>query len=173
MTNFLRLTSLAAASAVLALTSTPAAAQQVGVSGAKPTATARIIRPLTLTGVRDLDFGTVVLGAVPAGGSSVSLTAAGVLSCGTGLTCSGANQTAQYNVTGTQGQVVVVSATNSLLTGSNGGTLNFVPAVPANITMPNSGAPGQNFDVGGSITIVPATTDGVYSGEMEVFVQYQ
>ena len=173
MTNFLRLTSLAAATAALALTSAPAAAQQVGVSGTKPTATARIIRPLELRGVRNLNFGTIVLGTVPTGGSSVSLSAAGVLNCGTGLTCSGTNATAQYNVRGTQGQIVVVTASNSTLTGSNGGTLTFVPAVPANITLPNSGTPGQNFDVGGSITILPATTDGVYTGDMDVFVQYQ
>ena len=170
MTNFFRLPALAA----VALTAAPAVAAPVGVTGAKPKANARIIRPLVLTGVRDLDFGTIVLGSVAAGGESVALSVAGGLTCGSGgLTCSGTTQTARYNVTGTQGQVVVVSATNSTLTGSNGGTLTFVPNLPANFALSNSGAPGNNFDVGGSISISPATIDGVYAGDMEVFVDYQ
>lgn len=174
MTNFFRLSALAAAAAAAALTAAPAAAAPVGVTGAKPKANARIIRPLVLAGVRDLNFGTIVLGSVAAGGESVALTSAGVLSCGTGgLTCSGTTQTARYNVQGTQGQVVVVSATNSTLSGTNGGTLTFVPALPANFSLTNSGNPGNNFDVGGSITITPSTVDGVYSGDMEVFVDYQ
>lgn len=172
MSKFLRLAAVAATTAAFAL-ATPAAAAPVGVAGVKPQAKARIIRPLTLTGVRDLDFGTIVLGSVNALGESVSLSTAGVLGCGSGgLTCSGTYQTGRYNVTGTQGQVVTVAATNATLNGSNGGTLTFVTAVPANFALPNSGAPGANFDVGGSITILPGTVDGVYAGDMEVTVDY-
>lgn len=172
MSKFLRLAAVAATTAAFAL-ATPAAAAPVGVSGVKPQAKARVIRPLTLSGVRDLDFGTIVLGAVDTGGEAVSVSTAGALTCGTGgLTCSGTPLTGRYNVTGTQGQVITVAATSSTLTGSNGGTLTFVPALPANFSLPNSGAPGANFDVGGSITIFPTTVDGVYAGDMEVTVDY-
>lgn len=173
MSKFLRMAAVAATTAAVALTAVPADAAPVGVTGAKPTAKARIIKPLTLTRVRDLDFATIVMGTVDPAGESVALTAAGVLSCGSGgLTCSGTTQTARYNVTGTQGQVVTVAGSNVTLTGSNGGSLTFIPALPANLTLANSGSPGANFDVGGSITVLPTTTDGVYSGDMEVTVDY-
>ena len=172
MSKFLRLAAVAATTAAFALAS-PATAAPVGVTGVKPKAQARIIKPLTLVGVRDLDFGTIVMGAVNAGGETVSLSVAGGLTCGSGgLTCSGTTQTGRYNVTGTQGQVVTVAGTASPLTGSNGGTLSFTPAVPANFALANSGGAGDNFDVGGSITILPTTIDGVYSGDMEVTVDY-
>ena len=172
MTNFLRLAAVAATAAV-AVTAAPAVAAPVGVtSGAKPTANARIIKPLTLTRVRDLDFGTIVMDSVPVGGAVVAVSTASALSCGAGLTCTGTAQSARYNVRGTNNQVVQVAATNSNLTGSNGGTLVFTPAVPGNVTLSSSGAPGDNFDVGGSITVMPSTVDGVYSGDMEVTVDY-
>lgn len=173
MTNFLRMAAVAATAATVALTAAPAAAAPVGVtSGAKPTANARIIRPLTLTRVRDLDFGTIVMDSVPVSGAAVSITAGGAFSCGTGLTCSGTPLTAQYNVRGTNNQVVQVFASNVTLNGSNGGSLTFTPAVPGNVTLTSSGAPGNNFNVGGSITVMQDTFDGVYSGEMEVTVDY-
>ncbi|WP_205479859.1 DUF4402 domain-containing protein [Sphingomonas arenae] len=172
MTNFLRMAAVAATAAA-AVTAAPAVAAPVGVtSGPKPTANARIIKPLTLTRVRDLDFGTIVMDSVPVGGSAVSVSTASARSCGAGLTCSGTAQSAQYNVRGTNNQVVQVFATNVSLTGSNGGSLTFTPAVPGNVTLTSSGAPGNNFDVGGSITVLPTTIDGVYSGDMEVTVDY-
>lgn len=173
MSKFLRMAAVAATAAAVALTAAPAAAAPVPVTGTKPQAHARIIRPLTLTGVRDLNFGTIVMNSVPAGGSAVSIAADGTFACGGGLVCSGTNQTARYNVTGTQGQIMVLAATNVTLTGSNGGSLTFVPALPANFALPNSGAPGRDFDVGGSITVLPTTTDGVYTGDLEVTVDYQ
>ena len=39
-------------------------------------------------------------------------------------------------------------------------------------TLTNSGAPGTNFNVGGQITILPTTAEGVYSGNMDVTVDY-
>jgi len=39
--------------------------------------------------------------------------------------------------------------------------------------MNNSGAPGLDFDVGGSLTISPTLVGGVYSGTMTVTAEYQ
>jgi hypothetical protein len=50
----------------------------------------------------------------------------------------------------------------------------FAPLAPApaSVTLTNSGAPGNNFNVGGQITILPTTAEGVYSGNMDVTVEY-
>ena len=54
MNKYLRMTSLAATVATLTMTATPALA--VGPNQ-NATATARVVKPLTLTWVRDLDLG--------------------------------------------------------------------------------------------------------------------
>ncbi|WP_395624022.1 DUF4402 domain-containing protein [Sphingomonas daechungensis] len=174
MTKLLRNTCLAASVAASALVATPAVAAPVGAA-TPATARARIVRPLLLTATRNLDFGTITLGTVAAGGETVAMNQAGVVTCGSGgLTCSGTPVSAAYNVQGTNNQVVVITAVASPLTNANDGTtLSFSPNAPASVTLTNSGAPGTNFNVGGSITIVPATTDGVYSGNVNVTVDYQ
>jgi hypothetical protein len=174
MTKFLRNAALAASVAATALTATPAIAAPVGAA-TPATARARIVRPLLLTATRNLDFGTITLGTVAAGGETVSMNQAGTVSCGAGgLTCSGTPVSATFNVQGTNNQVVVITAVASTLTNANDATtLSFSPNAPASVTLTNSGAPGTNFNVGGAITIVPATTDGVYTGNMNVTVDYQ
>ena len=64
-------------------------------------AQANVVKPLTFTSKQNLDFGTILLGAP--GTSTVSLSMAGVLSCGAGLTCSGAPSPAIFNVAWLQG----------------------------------------------------------------------
>jgi len=174
MTNVLRLT-LAASVAALTLASTPALAAPVGAA-TPATARAKIVRPLVLTATRNLDFGTITLGTVAAGGETVAISQAGVLSCGSGgLVCAGGlPQSAGYNVQGTNNQVVQIFAAATNITNANDATtLVFTPDAPASVTLTNSGAPGSDFDVGGSITILPTTTDGVYTGNMNVTVDYQ
>lgn len=166
---------LAAAAVAAFAAATPAAAQATS-SNPRASANARLIKPLTLTALRNLDFGTVVMGTLTAN-ETVSISGAGAVTCGTSgnLTCSGTPQSAQYRVTGTQGQVVVVSSASPsyTLTGSNGGTLAFTPTLPGNITLASSGAAGNDFTVGGSIVIGAATVDGVYTGQVDVQVTYQ
>jgi hypothetical protein len=173
MTNFLRIT-LAASVAAVTLIATPAAAAPVGAA-TPATARAKIVRPLLLAATRNLDFGTLTLGTVAAGGETVSVSQAGVVSCGSGgLVCSGAPQSAGYNVQGTNNQVVQIFASATNITNANDATtLVFTPNAPASVTLTNSGAPGTNFSVGGAIIITPTTTDGVYSGNINVTVDYQ
>lgn len=173
--KLVRLT-LAASVAALTLTATQAAAAPVGAS-TPATARARIVKPLILTATRNLDFGTITLGTVAAGGETVAISQAGVVSCGSGgLVCSGAPQSAGYGVQGTNNQVVRIFAVASDLTNANdptGPKLSFTPNAPATLTLDNSGVPGTAFSVGGSIIITPTTADGVYSGNMNVTVDYQ
>lgn len=171
MTKFLRMASLATVAAV-ALTATPALA--VGPNQ-NATATARIVKPLTLTWVRDLDLGTIVLsGVAPWTGATISLPmgATAVTCTNTNVTCSGAVQTAQYKVTGTNNQTVQVSAPNFNLTGPGGATLAFTVDGPGTVSLGNSGATGVTFDVGGSVTVDSTTADGTYAGTFNVTVNY-
>jgi len=172
MTKFVKFAALAAT----VLATTPAFAAPVGVTGTPPSATARIIRPLTLTSTGSLNFGTIVLNGVTAN-RTVALSNANVLNCGAGTTelqCSGATSVPTYNVRGTNGQVVTIIKTASLLTNStDGSTLSMTPAGAASVTLTNSGSPGFDFNIGGSIVIGAVTTDGVYSGTVNVQVDYQ
>lgn len=159
---------------VLALCTVPAAAAPVSVSGAKPTATVKVLKPLTLAAIRNLDFGTIIMGQLSAP-ETVSVTAAG-RSCGAGsLTCSGTFTTARFRISGTNNQQVLVSTSSPTftLTGSNGGTLALTPILPGPVRLDNSGNPGVLIDVGGRFTIAPTTPEGVYSGTIDIQVAYQ
>ncbi|GAA3998492.1 DUF4402 domain-containing protein [Sphingomonas humi] len=166
----------AAALAAFAATS-PAAAQNAVSASPRALAGAKLIKPLQLSAVRDLNFGTIVMGTIN-GNQTVSIDGAGVVSCGAsggGLTCAGTPTSATYRVVGTQGQVVTISsaAPSFSLTGSNGGTLAFTPSYPASLTLAASGAPANDFNVGGSVVINSSTVDGVYSGQIDIQVAYQ
>jgi Domain of unknown function (DUF4402) len=164
-----------AAVAALALTATPAFAAPVSPNQ-NATATARIVKPLTLTWVQDLNLGTILLsGAGAWGGAVVGVSQAGVLSCANAnVTCSGAVQQARYNVRGTNNQVVTITAPNVTLTNANDPlqTLLMTVSNPGTVTLTSSGAPGNDFNLGGSITVASTTGDGVYSGTFNVTVDY-
>ena len=141
MSKFLRMTTLAATVAALAFSATPALA--VGPTDKNATATARVVKPLTLSWQRDLDLGTIVLsGAGSWSGANVGITRGGVFSCANAnTTCSGAVQTAQYKVTGTNNQVVTVTAPNVTLTNQNDNVSTLLLTVdnPGTVNLGNSG----------------------------------
>jgi len=179
MTNFIRMTSLAATVAALALTATPsmAATGPTPVSPDKQaTATARVVKPLTLTWVRDLDLGTIVLsGAGAWTGAVVGIDKAGTFSCANvNVTCSGATKNAEYTITGTNNQVVTVNANDVTLTNQNDNTKTLTLTVdkPATVNLGTSGASGTPLDIGGSISVDSTTADGTYLGTFAVTVNY-
>jgi hypothetical protein len=167
MTKLVKIAALAAA----AFAAVPAVAAPVGVTGAPPSASARIIRPLTLTATGSLDFGTIVLNGITAD-RTVTLNADATITCATELVCAATGLVPTYNVRGTQGQTVNIIKNTSTLTGSNGGSLTLTPVGAASVLMTNSGSPGENFAIGGSITIGTGTADGVYTGTVNVQVDY-
>jgi hypothetical protein len=167
---------LIAASAVsaLALTSAPAFA---ATPTTQATATARIVQPLTLNSVRNLDLGTIVLSGTGTYTQTVGITQAGVFSCGgANLTCSGATQTAQYAATGTRDQTltVTVSPTIPLVNGTQVSpnlTLTVDAPAAGSVVLDNTG--NVSFDLGGSIQVSDTTADGVYTGTFDVTADYQ
>ena len=176
MSKLFRMTPIAATVAALALAATPAHAAP-GDPDQNARASARIIKPLTLTWVQDLDLGTILLsGAGAWTGAVVSITSDGTFDCSnTNVTCSGLPQVATYNVTGTQGQTVTINSTPTvLLTNANDATATLSMTVdnPGSLTLSNSGALGDDFSLGGSISVDSDTLDGVYTGTFDVTVNY-
>lgn len=164
---------LAGASTILALTASPAWA----VTAATPaTATAKIYRPLTISAVQNLSFGTIVLTGTSFTNEVVTISQAGALTCGTNpgvtLTCTGAAQPAQYKLVGTNNAAVTITCPGFNLTGP--GTLAFTPSAPTLVNLGATGATtGYTFSIGGSITLASSTPDGVYSGNFVVTADYQ
>lgn len=163
-------------SAVLALTMFVTAPATAATPATQATASAKIYRPLTISFVQNLDFGTVVLsGAGTWSGETVSLDQAGALTCGGtsgNVTCSGAPQAAKYHLVGTNNAVVTITSPGFNLTGP--GTLAFTPNAPTTLNLGSAGSTtGVDFGVGGSITLASSTPDGVYSGTFAVTANYQ
>jgi hypothetical protein len=169
-----RFTALAVVGGAM-LVAAPAVAAPVTVTGAKPVAKVTILKPLVLTRVSDLDFGTVLLPSSVTGTLNVKVAQDGVMTCGTGLTCAtAAASVGSYNVKGTNRQVVQITAPAVTMTNSTqAGSISVTLEAPGTVTLPNSGTTGVDFKVGGNFNIDSATTDGVYSGEMNVTVDYQ
>ena len=139
------------------------------------TAQASVVKPLTLTSLQNMDLGTITLGPGTWSNAKVSLSQGGALSCAANLICTGAPVVAQFNVSGSKSNTVVISAPTVTLTNQSDSTktLQLTLDAPSTITLTNSGAPGNNFSVGGSITLNSTTADGTYSGTVTITANYQ
>ena len=136
-------------------------------------ASAKVVKSLTLAAKQDLDFGTIMMSGAT-GTFTVSISMTGTVTCPTGLTCTGTPKPAILNVTGSNGNVIRITALPSdLINSTDGSKLRFTPVAPATITLTNSGSPGKDFNMGGSIAIPSTAIDGVYTGNIEVTVDYQ
>jgi hypothetical protein len=168
MKNILR---TAAAVAALTLGATPALAVPATQNA---TATARIVKPLTLTSIQNLDLGTITL--VDSGATTVGIARDGTFSCPAGnVTCSGAHQVAMYKVTGVNNQSVTVVAGDVTLRNQTDNTRTLLLDVdaPATVTIDNSSPTnGTDFAIGGAVTVDGSTFEGTYVGNFLVTVNY-
>lgn len=172
MNTLFRITSLAATVAALALTAAPA---QAATPTTPAKAKVKIMKAVTISQVADLDFGTVVLsGAGAWSGDTVSVSDTGVQSCTANLTCSGTTTAAEYKVTGSNNATVNLSIPASVVIQNaalDSLTVNLNNA-QTTIVLTSSGAPGDNFTFGGSISLDSTTPDGDYSGDVVVTADY-
>lgn len=160
---------LAALAAVATVVATPAFA--VPVSNGPVTSTARVIKPLVLEKVGDMDFGTIT---VQDAGVATLDAVAGTVSCTGGLSCTGSTSSAEYKVKGTNNQTVQVTKPDVTLTNTDlsGTTLTLELAGPDTFQIPNSGTTGGNFKLGGEINVAANTREGTYVGDLAVTVEY-
>ena len=140
------------------------------------TVQANVVKPLILTWLQNLDLGTIALGPGTWSNATVGISKAGVFSCtNANLICTGATQVARYNVSGTNNRTVLISSPNVTLVnqGDPTKTLTMVVDNPGAVLLTNSGPPGTNFSLGGSISLNSSTVSGTYSGTFNVTVDYQ
>ena len=139
------------------------------------TAKAKIIKPVTMTNLTDLDFGTVTMNPTLTSETvTVSDAPGSIAVCGSAqLGCSG-GAPANFTLTGgVAGQSIQVTYNTppSVLTHTNGSstvgfTLDAIESVPLDTT----GA--GTFSVGGTITVLASTVDGDYSADVDVVANY-
>lgn len=137
--------------------------------------TSNNVKPLVIAKIQDLDLGTVTLGPGVWSNATISISQAGVLTCtDPNLTCSGATTVAQYNVQGSKQNTVQITAPSVTLVNQNDTTqtLTLTTDAPASLVLTNSGFPGSNFSVGGSVTLTSTTAAGTYVGTFNVTVDY-
>lgn len=147
----------------------------LGASTKIVTISASVSKPLTLAWVQNLDLGSIALGPGTWSGAAVAISRAGTFSCANpNITCSGTTSVARYQVTGTNNQSVRISAPNVTLVNQSDSTSTLLLTIdsPGTLTLPNSGAPGAVFNLGGSLTLSSATASGLYSGTFNVTVDY-
>jgi hypothetical protein len=154
--------------AIIAAAAVPGAAEAAQITAAT---SANIVKPVQLTKLQDMDFGTLLVENYT-GTRNVVMSRAGGLTCPAEITCSGATKQARFNVQGTNRMVVLISVSSTGLV--NGGTtIPFAPDAPASITLTNSGAPGLDVDAGGTLTVNGAVPGGLYSGTLVITADYQ
>jgi len=174
MTKILRMT-LAASVAAVTFASTPAFAAPTSASGPNGLATAhaKIVKPLSLESVANMEFGDITVQDA----GLATMDNAGAITCTGGLTCAATGTPAEYTVKGTNNQIVYITKPNVTLnnTANPGTPLTLVlnGHGPTQVLLTNSGQAGLNFKLGGEISIAANTLEGDYNGTLAVTVDYQ
>lgn len=160
----------AASAVILAAAAFSTVAAEAAPATATGTARARILKQVTITNTSDLDFGTIVP-ATAAG--TVGVSTGGARTCGAGLTCTGTTSAANFNITGTVGTVVTVTAPASvtMTSGTNSMTATLTRSA-ATVTLAG-GAVNGTVQVGGTLNVAATQADGTYSGTFNVTIDYQ
>ena len=133
-------------------------------------------KPVTITLLRDLDFGRVVATA-SAGTVTIDPDTNTRSVTGGSFAAGGTPQTAKFRIVATPATLVLITR-NALpvLTRSGGGATMSVTLITVNgttnpITTPSSGS--FDIDVGGQLSVAANQADGVYSGNFQLNADYQ
>lgn len=167
MNHFLRKAAIAATVATAAFSTVAADAAP---ATATATARARVLKQVTITNTSDLDFGTIVPGTA---NGTVTVSATGARTCGTGITCTGASSAANFNITGTVNQVVTVTAPASVSLTSGTNSMSATLTRSANTVTLAGGAVNGSVQISGALSVPSNQADGSYSGTFNVTIDYQ
>lgn len=176
---------------VLAAVAFLAASQPAAAATANATVKASVVKPLVMTGGGTINLGTIVTpsSASFSGTFTIQPTATQTGTyCAAGFACSGVPAAAMFNLQGTNktdiNLTIPLSVTMTMVGYTGGGatptlTLTTRNSVATNnatgiyvMQLPNSGFPGTDFYVGGSVTIDQATVGGSYQGTFTVTADY-
>jgi Mat/Ecp fimbriae major subunit len=143
-------------------------ASSAQAASASATARAKILSDIALSNTSDLDYGTIV----PAASISiVSVSTAGVRSCGAGLTCLATPSAAGFTIAGTTGQTVTVSVPASITLTSGSDTMTSTLVSSASLV--TLAASAGSFSVGGILFVGASQAEGDYTGSFTATVNYQ
>ena len=178
--------------ASLALAAMLALPSQAQAATATAQASAKIVKPLVMTGGGTIALGTIITPSAATFSGTFTIQPAATQTgtyCQSGFSCSGTPTSAMFNLQGTNNTPLnltiplTVTLTNTSWTGGGAAptmTLNTTNSVAANnatgvyvMSLPNSGFPGTDFWVGGSVVVNQATQGGTYQGTFTVTADYQ
>lgn len=154
--------------AAVGLVALPGTANAAQITAAT---SANIVKPVQLTKLQDMDYGTLLVSNYT-GTRNVVMTRTGGLTCPVEITCSGAPKQARFNIQGTNRMVVGISVTSAGLV-NGGDTIPFAADVASSVTLTNSGSPGTDVDVGGTLTVNGSIPGGLYTGTLTITADYQ
>ena len=183
----IRFNILTATAALTAMALLPATAQ---AASANATVNAKILKPLVLTGGQTIDFGNIITPSTATFSGTFTVDAAATQTttfCAAAFTCTGTVKSALFNLQGTSNANITLNVPTSVTLTLQGATgtpptllLTSKNSIAANsgtgnytITLPNSGSPGRDFYVGGSVTVNELTAAGTYAGTFTVTADYQ
>ena len=180
---------LAVAAIATAAVALPA---QADAATANATTTVKIVKPLVMTGGGTIGFGQLITPSAATFSNTFTISPAATQTgtyCQTGFTCSGTPTAAMFNLQGTNNTPLnltvplTVTMTMTGFTGTGAAptmVLNTTNSVSANnvtgvyvMSLPNSGFPGVDIYVGGTLNVTQATVGGNYSGTFTVTADYQ
>ena len=139
-----------------------------------PTGTATLMKPLTLTKVRDMNFGNVA--TVGAGTMTINPVTGAITVTGGVSSLGGTVQTARFAGNTPSSAVVNIKVPNTNVTLTRvGGTQtliasNFTLDGQAKRTLAQAGV--FQFDVGATINVAAGQAEGLYTGTFNVTIQY-
>jgi Mat/Ecp fimbriae major subunit len=132
------------------------------------TARAKILSDIALSNTSDLDYGTIVTATSI---SIVTVSSAGVRTCGAGLTCLASASAANFDIAGTTGQTVTISVPPSVTLTSGSDTM--LSTLLASTPLVTIAAGAGSFSVGGILFVGASQAEGVYTGTFTATVNYQ
>jgi hypothetical protein len=176
MKSVLRYTAAGLALATLGFASNASAAD------ASATVSAQILDNLQLSNTAGLSFGSITAPLTLAANAAVTVSPAAspTVTCAAALTaCAGTPTAAAFTVTGLPSQSVAVSILNASVQLDRGAALGTMERymdvdtfTTSAATVALSGAGTGSFYVGGTLNVRPNQAPGVYTGSVQVRVNY-